>query len=119
MLHELHETLPYTKVYRISLLKNRFLRSLTPQSVFEHVCFCSKSNCPGKYKGKCQLCCPVNFFDSEYHYFESFGVGLSQLDCRFVKNLYTNLVFLVKYLTNSFIDLILTIYKRLLAIMTY
>ena len=93
VLHELHESLPYTKVYRISLLKNRFLRSLKPQSVFEHVCFCTKSDCPGKYKRKCQLCCPVNFFDSEYRYFESFGVGLSELDCRIVKNLYTNLKF--------------------------
>ena len=93
VISELYQALPYQKVYRISLLKSRFLRSLTPQSVFEHVCFCTKSNCPGKHKGKCQLCCPVNFFDSEYRYFECFSVGLSDLELKIVINLYKHLKF--------------------------
>ena len=44
----LFHNLPYEKVFRIKLLKSPFLRLLSPQSVFYHICFCRKANNSGR-----------------------------------------------------------------------
>ena len=89
----LFDNLPYEKVFRIKLLKSRFLRSLSPQSVFYHVCYCRKANNPGRYSNKCVLCSPVSFYDSEMYYFEHFHAGLTEVEVRIAKNLYRNQLF--------------------------
>ena len=91
----LFENLPYEKIFRIKLLRSRFLRSLTPQSILYHVCFCRKANNPGRYHNKCMLCCPVSFYDSELFYFEHFHTDLSNIEVRTAKNLYKNQIFLL------------------------
>lgn len=93
VLTSIREVLPYENVYRIKLLKASFLRVLSLQSILEHVCFCVKSNCPGKYKNKCLLCSPVYFYDSELHYYENFHVRLPCHEVKIVKNLYKKCVF--------------------------
>ena len=84
--------LPYEKVYRIKLLRSHFIRSLTPQSILEHVCFCQKPNIPD-WNPKCVLCSPVLFNAFDLTYYESFYTGLSEVEVRIAKNLYKKSTF--------------------------
>ena len=92
VLKELFAKSSYQKVFRLKLLMSRFLRSLTPQSVLSHVCFCSKSF---KRFQNCCVCATVKFYDSEMYYYEHFHVGLSKIEVRTVKNLYRENIFTI------------------------
>ena len=87
------EKLPYQKVYRLKFLRSHFLHSLTPQNIFQHLCFCYKTPNLVKHLNNCVLCSPVSFFDSELYYYEHFHVALSKIEVRAAKNLYQNGVF--------------------------
>ena len=43
--------------------------------------------------GKCVLCNPVLFYDSEMYYFEHFYAGLTEVEVTIAKNLYRNRLF--------------------------
>ena len=102
------EELPYQKVYRLKLLRSRFLHSLTPQNIFRHLCFCYKMPNSVKHLNNCVLCSPVSFFDSELYYYEHFML-LYQKWKLGLQKIYIKMVYL-KFLERHLIEFVLYSY---------
>ena len=86
--NSLFEILPYQKVYKVKLLRSRFLRCLTPQSILEHLSFCKKLISPARFPFKCELCSPVSFMPYETNYCDHFYQNLSQEEKSIYNTLY-------------------------------
>ena len=62
----LKDKLPAQKKVQVRLLRPIFFRSLTPQTILEHFCYCKKINNPGRYFLKCDYVLPFIFFLLNY-----------------------------------------------------